>query len=383
MNNNPYKFDNPSSSEEEQAISAAIQYVDFEDIISIEKLKGGLVNNSYLVSTTNYSIPRNLLLQKINNTIFKDIKLLMKNIDYVLNHIEKKLISTDIKGKKIVFPQIIKTLSFKKNFISLPSGYWRAFTFISNSSTLDNSLSIDQAFVVGETIALMHQILNDIPVNSISTAINNFHNTSFYLNQYNTFKEKCYIENSSVQKRVQNLDQFIDRYKIKVFDYHRICGQGLLTQQVIHGDLKINNILFDCNLQESISIIDFDTTQPGFLINDISDSLRSICNILGEETTDLESVDFNLNLFQSFIKGYSVFAKDIINEFDLIYLPHSIANITFELGLRFLTDFINDNNYFQVSYPEQNLYRAEVQFKLLSSILQKENSIHSFLQEEL
>lgn len=256
-------------------------------------------------------------------------------------------------------------------------------TFISNSSNLDNSLSIEQAFVVGEAIALMHQIMNDIPVRSISNAIDNFHNTIYYLNQYNSFKEKFYADTLSVQKRVKDLDKFIDRYKTNVFDYDRICRKGLLTKQVIHGDLKINNILFDSNFQQPISIIDFDTTQPGFLINDISDSLRSICNVLGEETKDLESVDFNLKLFQSFIKGYSSFSKDIMKEIDWIWLPNSIANITFELGLRFLTDFINDNQYFQVTYPEQNLYRAEVQFKLLKSFLQKENSIQSFLQEEL
>ena len=51
--------------------------------------------------------------------------------------------------------------------------------------------------------------------------------------------------------------------------------------------------------------------------------------------------------------------------------------ITYELGIRFLTDFLKGDRYFKITNPTQNLERAKVQFKLLETM---ENS-REFMNE--
>jgi hypothetical protein len=64
-------------------------------------------------------------------------------------------------------------------------------------------------------------------------------------------------------------------------------------------------------------------------------------------------------------------------EYDLIY--DAVRLITFELGLRFLTDHLAGNQYFKVTYPEHNLHRAMVQFRLMESLEEQEKAVRAIV----
>jgi len=140
-------------------------------------------------------------------------------------------------------------------------------------------------------------------------------------------------------------------------------------------------VMIDTFSGQAISIIDLDTVKPGLVHYDIGDCLRSGCNPLGEETEHWERVSFNTDICQSVLGGYLSVAKDFLTENDYVYMYDAIRLIAFELGLRFLTDFIAGNVYFKTNYPEQNLSRAVVQFKLVESIESQEADIRSLISE--
>jgi Ser/Thr protein kinase RdoA (MazF antagonist) len=147
----------------------------------------------------------------------------------------------------------------------------------------------------------------------------------------------------------------------------------------MHGDPKVNNILFDRQTDQAVSVIDLDTTKPGLIHYDIGDCLRSGCNLAGEETQDWQGVTFNVELCRAILQGYLPQCRQFCGEADYDYLFDAIRLIAFELGLRFFTDYLNGDRYFKVKYEEHNLIRALVQFQLTISIEQQQRVIEELI----
>jgi Ser/Thr protein kinase RdoA (MazF antagonist) len=147
----------------------------------------------------------------------------------------------------------------------------------------------------------------------------------------------------------------------------------------MHGDPKVNNIMFDRQTGLAVSVIDLDTTKPGLIHYDIGDCLRSGCNTLGEETQDWQAVTFNLDFCRAILEGYLPPCRHFLGDADYDYLFDAMRLIAFELGLRFFTDYLNGDRYFKVKYPEHNLIRALVQFQLTTSIEQQEREISQII----
>jgi Ser/Thr protein kinase RdoA (MazF antagonist) len=148
----------------------------------------------------------------------------------------------------------------------------------------------------------------------------------------------------------------------------RAKQRGELPLRPIHGDPKINNVLLDRHTGEAVALIDLDTVKPGLVHYDIGDCLRSCCNPLGEETDAIDAVHFDLNLAEAVLEGYLGVAGRFLTEAELRYIPDAAQLISFELGLRFFSDYLQGNTYFKANHPDHNLQRALVQFQLTASI---------------
>jgi Ser/Thr protein kinase RdoA (MazF antagonist) len=149
----------------------------------------------------------------------------------------------------------------------------------------------------------------------------------------------------------------------------------------MHGDPKVNNVMLDSATGQAVSLIDLDTVKPGLVQYDIGDCLRSGCNPLGEETADLENVGFEPEYCQAILAGYLDKARDFLTRSDYDYFYDGIRLIAFELGLRFFTDYLAGNVYFKALYPQHNLARALVQFKLTESIESQEAIIRNLIKD--
>lgn len=339
-------------------------------VLSVRELGQGNINNTYLVTTTD----RRFVLQRINPDVFHDPE------QVVLNGY--KLTAHFISGTKY-HPERWKHLSFllakeKKPFFCDENNHiWRCMNFVENSYSCGCISSPDQGYQIGRALACFHLMSSDLESSSLAITIPGFHHLPTYLNHY----DRVLLE----KKTPNSVDS---RYCLKAISDHRIEANrleafeksGRLKTDVIHGDPKIANFLFDTRDNHAICLIDLDTVGPGFIQSDLGDCLRSSCNSIGEEgKSDLPH--FDTDICRAVLTGYFDKAPTLINQDQKRLIFNFIKLITFELGLRFFTDYLAGNIYFKVENSDDNLTRAVMQFRLMESITRQKRAIHLLLND--
>ena len=330
--------------------TAALQFI--SEINNIQSLGFGLINDTYLIND-------DLVLQKINTHVFKEPEKIMLNLFELTKHIQKK---TTLKLK---IPTVLNTHHGVSYYRDEHNAVWRALSFVENSFSIHQLEHLNQAEQIGFALGYFHYLVHDLNTELLHDTLPNFHIAPFYLAQYQTAPKT---------KAHEFCETFIKQYHYFVDDLEQVKHQGLLKLRVTHGDPKIDNFLFDKNSLEVISLIDLDTVKPALVHYDIADCLRSCCHDKATNTFSLEVCEAILS---SYLKEVSAF----FSAYDYDYLYPAIRLLPFELGLRFYTDYLQDNIYFKVEYPEQNLQRAIEQFKLCESIIEQETAIKQMIDK--
>ncbi len=339
-----------------------------EYVVSITKLTSGNINLSFLLHTNLDGIRTSYILQKISSSFNKIYHKINHNYLTLGQHISCKVNKDpDFKANSIWrFPNLIRRNNSPDFYIEYEGCFWRLISFIDNSLCYQSVTSKTLAYEFGYGLSTFHHLSHDIPLSLLQTPFPDFHNTNIYLSDFQNLlhsKFKC--------RDSDELSHFLEFVTSKlnhitILDKSR--DLNTLSIFPVHSDPKISNFLIDKKLMKVSSLVDLDTFQPGLLAYDLADLCRSCCNIQGEDTLDLINVSFDLPLFESIISGYFSLSHCYFSKDDYEYLPLLIRQITFELGLRFLSDHIRGDLYFSVSYQGQNLRRAGVQFSLVTSI---------------
>jgi len=121
-------------------------------------------------------------------------------------------------------------------------------------------------------------------------------------------------------------------------------------------------------------VVDLDTVMPGLALYDFGDMVRSMTNPTAEGERDLAKVEMEFSVFESLLRGYLA-AADFLTPAEKNLLPVAGQVITFELGLRFLADFLSGDTYFKAPRAGENLDRCRAQFKLFESIRRQEAAV--------
>jgi len=140
---------------------------------------------------------------------------------------------------------------------------------------------------------------------------------------------------------------------------------------VVHNDTKLGNVMIDDKTGDGICVIDLDTVMPGLSLYDFGDLVRSAANPAAEDERDLSKVGVDLAIFECCVEGYLNGTGDLLAPSELDLFPFSAKLIALELGMRFLTDYLNGDVYFKAHREAHNLDRCRVQFKLVEDIESK------------
>ncbi len=174
------------------------------------------------------------------------------------------------------------------------------------------------------------------------------------------------IENNKAQ-RLECVQDLVD-YSYSLRDYLlKFYQQKDIPLRITHNDTKLNNILFT-EENKPLCLVDLDTVMPGFVHYDFGDVVRTMCNTAEDDETDLDKVQFNYELYQSYKKGYLSVAKSFLTEKEEQWLDVSGKLMTYIMAIRFLADYLNGDVYYKINYPEHNYDRANCQFKLLKEM---------------
>ena len=351
------------------------------EIINIEKITLGNINSTYLVEYLNKkNISKKFILQSIND-FFESVELLNVNHKSVTDHMELCLRNKSIYNdhRRWVVPSLIECKSNGLLDFSFEGKSWRAMKFIEASFSISSVKDLKYAYEAGYGLSKFHHFFSNYDSSKLKIAIDDFHDTNYYLEQYYLYFNRFNFNNlnSSLLERINKINRNIQQNSERIINTYNSFKDNTFRKQLIHGDPKLENFLFD-ESKSVVSLIDLDTIYSGNLLTDLSDCLRSLCNPLGEDAVILDDVSFDMNICRQFLSGYfSTFKQE--TDSITIFLFDSIYLIIFELAIRFITDFLKSNVYFSVDYPSHNIYRAEVQLKILESFLSQRNEFRSLL----
>ena len=329
------------------------------DFVSSERYGRGHINDTFLVSVNRNEGNARIILQRINEHVFKDPESLMENVHRITAHLQTK--SDD-----------------ERHCLSLVScddgrflhddgdgGIWRAYPFIDGARTFDEAESTTQAREAAAMFGQFQNLLGDLPPPRLHETIPDFHNTPA---RYRHFHEA--LERDS-QNRAQQCRTEIDcalAYEVAAGRLVDLESAGILPERIAHNDTKLNNVMFDEQSGKAICVIDLDTVMPGLVLYDFGDLVRSATASASEDEADLSQVSMRMDYFEALVEGYLSTAIDFLTAAEIENLPMAGKIITIETGVRFLTDYLAGDKYFRTNSPHQNLDRCKAQFALLASI---------------
>ena len=342
------------------------QYVP-DSMMTIRDLGAGNINATYLVTSDS----RPFVLQRINRQVFPDPIVVVENFSLVTRHLEERQGQGDTTCS---FARLLPTLEGKLWFTDDAGEIWRAQSYLAGRP-LQAITRGTQAAEIGLALGRFHKLIGDLAVGLLQNPLPGFHILPGYLADFDR------LADGFRGSRGADLDHcfaIVEQYREMAPLLQEACDRDLLQARIIHGDPKVDNFLFDPRGERVAGLIDLDTVGPGLLHYDLGDSLRSCCN-RGGEGGDPQRVDFDMAACRAFLAAYSREMGDYLSRHDREYLYEAVLLISFELGLRFLSDHLRGDTYFKVRRQGENLQRALVQFALTQRIADREAEIRRLL----
>ena len=312
----------------------------------IQAITEGLINQTFVVSSTHH---QKFILQSINITVFPLYKEGLYNILLVKKHL--------LEAK---FPYTFPT-PIKDKYIEFKSEIWRLLPFVEDSVCYDKVPS--QAIVkeAGKCLGSFYRSTASVPVKQLHVTLSDFHAGAFRLAQ---FEQAVNTSGKERKQLAQELIENIDSQKELLLRFDQLNVS--LPQRVVHFDTKISNFLFDKKTDKAIALIDLDTLMPGTVLSDIGDMIRTYSNVLGEESKDISQVKADAKIIEVLLRSFLSEASLTKEEKAQLYFAGKA--ITLMQSVRFLTDFLNNDVYYKISYEMHNLIRAKNQWALYKSL---------------
>jgi len=343
---------------------------------SFECCSFGHINSTFFVVCKG---EKKYVLQKINTSIFKNPDELTSNIVGVTKFLRRKVEAAGGDPRREVL-HLIRSKQGGYYSKSDTGEYWRMYDYIIGAKTYqiveDPVLFYNSAVAFGN----FQRLLSDYPADELFETIPNFHNT---VSRFADFKKALDADvckrAASVQKEINFV---LERESVCSFITDRIAS-GEYPLRVTHNDTKLNNVMIDETTKEGICVIDLDTVMPGSVLYDFGDSIRFGASSAEEDERDLDKVYMRLELFDDYAKGFLKGLGGSLSEPEMRGLPMGALVITFETGIRFLTDYLNGDTYFATHREGQNLDRARTQFKLVADMEKKMSEMDAIIEKYL
>jgi hypothetical protein len=317
------------------------------------------------------------IVQRLNNKIFKNIPELQQNIERVSNHLQNKL--NEIPGSNIKRECLILIPAHdgKSWIVDKNGNFWRMYIFISNHRSYNIVDNPDKAFQGGKAIGRFQAMLSDMPGGPLHETIPAFHDIEKRLQTLNNkILENPAGRVESVKEEIAEALKRAEEMKIIL----KLGREGKIPSRITHNDTKFNNILLDEN-DKALCVIDLDTVMPGYVHYDFGDAIRTVTNTAAEDEKDLSKVNMNIGLFKAYAEGYLSETGETLNEVEKEYLAFAPRLITYTIGIRFLTDYIDGDNYFKIHHEFHNIQRARAQLKLVMSMEEQYGDMQRIIRQ--
>ena len=347
-------------------------------LISEGTYGSGHINDTYLLVFEEPGQGTNKkILQHMNRQIFTRPVELMENIMNVTTYLRKRIIEKGGDPDRETL-NLVPALDGKAYFIDSEGEYWRAYQFITGASCYDQVEKPEDFYQSAYSFGNFQRMLADYPADTLHETIPGFHDTK---SRFAAFRRAV---EADVCKRAESVKREID-FAFAHEDITGVLGEMLARKEmplrVTHNDTKLNNIMIDDATGTGICVIDLDTVMPGLAVNDFGDSIRFGASTAAEDERDLDKVQCDMGLFETYTKGFIEGCGGSLTPKELEMLPMGAKVMTFECGIRFLADYLEGDNYFKIHREGQNLDRARTQFKLVEDMEKKWDTMHEIVRK--
>lgn len=329
------------------------------------KLESGLINYTWKVTGPD----KEFILQQINTRVFKNPCNIAENLETLNQYIKQAA-----PGYLFVAPLLSMNGS---SIVKNPEGeYFRLFPFIKNSHTVDSVEDIDEAYEAAKQFGTFTRLFKGLDLSLLNYTLVDFHNLPLRLHQ---FRQAVKQAKPELLKTTSSEITQIEQYSDIASTYEKLVNNNLMPLRVIHHDTKISNVLFD-DKGKGLCVIDLDTVMPGYFISDVGDMLRTYLSPANEEETDFTKIIVRPDFFYAIYKGYMEQMEAILTQDEKESFIFAGKFMIYMQAVRFLTDHLNNNIYYQVKYPGHNLMRAQNQLYFLDQYIKAEPQFAALMQ---
>lgn len=347
------------------------------EFVSCEPYGSGLINRTYVAVYNEGGRRVRYIVQRINTNLFKNVDGLMNNIKLVteFNRAEIMKRGGDPDRESLT---LVPTKNGGTYFRTEEGDCYRVYVFIENAKGYDVVEKPEHFYESAVAFGKFAMLLDRFDSSKLFDVLPDFHNT---VKRFDNFRRSLEADKFNRAKDVKKEIGFaLEREKIThtIVD---LLASGKMPSRVTHNDTKLNNVLIDTRTDKAVSVIDLDTMMPGSICYDFGDSIRFGCNPCLEDTPETEKVIFNMPLFETYTKGYLSVFGDTITDIERKNLPMGAILMTYECGIRFLTDYLDGDVYFRKTREGQNIDRTRTQFKLVSDMEKRYDEMLSAVEK--
>lgn len=346
-------------------------------LIEEKSYGSGHINDTFLLVLKDSGIEeQRVILQRINTDIFKKPEELMANVSGVTSYLRNKIRERGGDPDRETL-NLIPTLDGKTYYIDSQGDYWRSYVFIKDATSYDMVEEPSDFYQSAVAFGNFQQLLSEYPADTLYETIEGFHDTK---KRFQVFKEAVSKDVCKRAASVQDEIQFVLGHEDLANVFTKVMANKEVPIRVTHNDTKLNNILLDNSTRKGVCVIDLDTVMPGLVMNDFGDSIRFGASTAVEDEQDLSKVSCDMELFEIYSKGFLEGCGGSLTEREIELLPMGAKVMTFECGMRFLTDYLEGDHYFKIHREGHNLDRCRTQFKLISDMEAKWSIMKEIIQ---
>lgn len=349
-------------------------------LLSKEIYGNGHINDTFLLW---FELPsgdkKRFILQRINTDIFQKPEELMENILHVTSYLRECIVKEGGDPERETLSVICSTDGLAY-YADEKGNYWRMYNFIEHAICYDTVKDPKDFYESAVAFGHFQSLLAGFPAETLHETIPGFHDTKARFERFcQVVKEDKMGRAAEVQKEIQFVMDRKDLAEKQV----AMLKNGELPLRVTHNDTKLNNIMLDEKTGKAVCVIDLDTVMPGLSANDFGDSIRFGASTAAEDEVDLDKVSCSMDLFDIYVKGFVEGCAGRLTENEMKNLPLGAKTMTFECGMRFLTDYLEGDTYFRIHREKHNLDRCRTQFKLVSDMENKWDEMNRIVQKYL
>jgi aminoglycoside phosphotransferase (APT) family kinase protein len=349
----------------------ARQFQIFGEFLSAEPYGSGHINDTYCAVFDQAGTRVRYIFQRINHLVFKNPVAVMENISRVTAHLGAKLAGQKDRSRRAL--TLVPGRDGRSFQRDEQGNYWRVYLFIERARTYDTVDTPAQAFQAAKAFGRFQKLLADLPAPRLHDTIPDFHHTP---KRFAALEQAIAADAANRAKLAQpEIDFALQRKSIV-----SVLLDANLPTRVTHNDTKVNNVMLDDATGEGICVVDLDTLMPGLALYDFGDTVRTATSPAKEDERDLSRVMMQFPRFEALVRGYLSEAGEFLTPAEKRLLAFSGKLITFEIGIRFLTDHLAGDVYFKVHRQGHNLDRARAQFKLIESIERQEERMNKLVE---